>query len=330
MKLATLKSADSRDGRLVVVSRDLGRAADATSIVPTLQAALDRWDAVAPRLRSLYDALNAGELDDSFPFDPAEAESPLPRAYQWLDGSSYLAHGRLLDRAFNIPPIPQADVIPIMYQGGSDDFLPPHGDAPFASDEDGIDFEAEFAIVVGDVPLGADEATARDAVRLVLLANDWSLRALQPWEMKRGFGLIHSKPATAFAPVAVTPDELGTAWRDGRIDLRVLTTWNGQPFGRPSGGAMDYRYAQLLTHAARTRRLRAGTIVGFGTTSEGRPDVVGSACITERRGFEIIQDGAPKTPFMKFGDTVKIEVLDADGRSVFGSIEQRVVPATGA
>ncbi|MEA1673707.1 fumarylacetoacetate hydrolase family protein [Nitrospirillum sp. BR 11163] len=327
MKLATYKSVDSRDGRLVVVSRDLARAVDAGGIVPTLQAALDRWDAVAPRLAALSDALDAGEVNGTFPFDQAQAESPLPRAYQWLDGSSYLAHGRLLDRAFNIPPIPQADVIPIMYQGGSDDFLPPRGEASFVSDEDGIDFEAEFAIVVGDVPMGADEATARDAVRLVMLANDWSLRALQPWEMKRGFGLIHAKPSTAFAPVAVTPDELGGAWRDGLVDLRVLTAWNGKMFGRPSGGAMDYRYGQLVTHAARTRRLRAGTIIGFGTTSEGQPDKVGSACITERRGYEIIQEGAPKTPFMKFGDTVSIEVLGADGRSVFGRIDQRVVKA---
>jgi fumarylacetoacetate (FAA) hydrolase len=327
MKLATLKSADSRDGRLVVVSRDLARAADAGGIASTLQAALDRWDAVAPRLRSLYDALNAGGLAGSFPFDQARAESPLPRAYQWLDGSSYLAHGRLLDRAFNIPPIPQADVIPIMYQGGSDDFLAPQGDVPFVSDQDGIDFEAEFAIVVGDVPMGADEAATRDAVRLVMLANDWSLRALQPWEMKRGFGLIHAKPSTAFAPVAVTPDELGPAWRDGLVDLRVLTAWNGKMFGRPSGGAMDYRYGQLVAHAARTRRLRAGTIIGFGTTSEGRPDEVGSACITERRGHEIIQEGAPKTPFMTFGDTVTIEVLDEAGQSVFGRIDQRVVKA---
>ncbi|TWB38704.1 fumarylacetoacetate hydrolase family protein [Nitrospirillum viridazoti] len=180
MKLATYKSADSRDGRLVVVSRDLARAVDAGGVVPTLQAALDRWDAVAPRLAALSDALNAGQMDDTFPFDQAQAESPLPRAYQWLDGSSYLAHGRLLDRAFNIPPIPQADVIPVMYQGGSDDFLPPQGEAPFVSDEDGIDFEAEFAIVVGDVPMGADEAAARDAVRLVMLANDWSLRPRPP------------------------------------------------------------------------------------------------------------------------------------------------------
>lgn len=329
MKLATLKST-SRDGRLVVVSRDLRRAVEAVGIAATLQDALDRWDVAGPALEVLAAALENNHAPGAFDFDPQAAAAPLPRAYQWLDGSSFLAHGRLLDKAFNIDPIPQADVIPIMYQGGSDAFLGATEDAPFVSEADGIDFEAEFAIVVGDVPMGATEAQAAKAVRLVLLINDWSLRNLQRFEMMRGFGPIHAKPSTGFAPVAVTPDELGGAWRDERIHLPVHVTWNGQPFGHPNAGAMDYRYSQLIAHAARTRPLKAGTIIGFGTTSEGAPDVVGSACIAERRGFEIIQSGAPTTPFMAYGQTVRIEVFGADGNSVFGAIDQKVVPAPGA
>ncbi len=325
MKLATLKS-DTFDGRLVIVSRDLKTAVFAQA-APTLQAALDRWDALAPALQAQFDALNAGTAQDAFAFDPTQALSPLPRAYQWLDGSSFLAHGRLLDKAFDIPPIPQADVVPIMYQGGSDAFLAPMQDAPFVDEADGIDFEAEYAVVTGDVPIGATDEEAQGAVRLVLLANDWSLRALQRFEMMRGFGPIHAKPATAFAPVAVTPDELGPAWANGRVELPVQVAWNGQAFGRPSGAAMDFTYAKLIVHAARTRALKAGTIVGFGTVSEGAPDKVGSACIAERRGWEVIQHGEPKTGFMRFGDTVRIEVLDEAGASVFGAIQQKAIQA---
>ena len=324
MKLATLKSG-SRDGRLVVVSKDLTRAVEAAPIAATLQNALDRWDEVAPALERLASALEQGAVAEAFAFDPREAAAPLPRAYQWLDGSSFLAHGRLLDKAFNIDPIPQADVIPIMYQGGSDAFQAATDDAPFINEADGIDFEAEFAIVVGDVPMGASAEQAVRAVRLVLLINDWSLRNLQRFEMMRGFGPIHAKPSTAFAPVAVTPSELAGAWRDERIHLPVTVAYNGRPFGRPNAGAMDYRYSQLIAHAARTRPLRAGTIIGFGTTSEGAPEVVGSACIAERRGWEILQAGKPSTPFMSFGETVRIEVFGEDGASIFGAIDQKVV-----
>ncbi len=327
MKLATLK-ARSPDGRLVVVSRDLTRAVFAAS-AGTLQDALDRWDEVAPALQAQSDQLNAGEAADAFAFDAAAAAAPLPRAFQWLDGSSFLAHGRLLDKAFGIPPIPQADVVPIMYQGGSDAFLSATDDAPFVAEADGIDFEAEFAIVTGDVPIGATPEQAQGCVRLVLLANDWSLRNLQRFEMMRGFGPIHAKPATAFAPVAVTPDELGAAWANGRVELPVRVHWNDQLFGQPSGAAMDFHYAQLIGHAARTRALKAGTIVGFGTVSEGAPERVGSACIAERRGYEVIQSGAPQTDFMRFGDTVRIEVFDAAGASIFGAIAQRAVQVVG-
>ena len=325
MKFATIDNG-ARDGRLVVVSRDLTLAVEPKGAA-TLQAALDNWDALKPELETLYADLNSGSAMGAVAFDPAKALAPLPRAYQWLDGSSYLKHGLLLDKAFNIPPIPQSDVIPIMYQGGSDAFLPPISDAPFADEANGIDFEAELALILSDVPLGATADQVGDTVRLVVLINDWSLRNLQKFEMMRGFGPIHAKPATAFAPVAVTPDELGDAWRDERVHLPVLVSYNGEPFGHPNAGAMDYRYSQLIAHAAKTRELRAGCIIGFGTVSEGDPERVGSACLMERRGFEIIQHGAPQTEFMKFGDKVRIEVLGLDGKTVFGAIEQTAIRA---
>jgi fumarylacetoacetate (FAA) hydrolase len=328
MKLATLRST-GRDGRLHLVSRDLTQAAPVAA-APTLQAALDDWDALVPALHAEYEALNAGAAPSAFAFDPAQAEAPLPRAGQWLDASSFLAHGRLLDKAFNIPPIPQADVVPIMYQGGADAFLGAQQAAAFPDEADGIDFEAEFALILGDTPIGPSDAQCDAAVRLVMLANDWSLRNLQRFEMMRGFGPIHAKPATAFAPVAVTPDELGDAWANGRVELPVRVHWNDDLFGTPSGAAMDFHYRALIRHAARTRELRAGTILGFGTVSEGDPERVGSACIAERRGFEVIRDGAPSTPFMSFGHRVRIECLDSEGRTIFGAIDQQVVRNSNA
>ncbi len=323
MKLASLK-AKSCDGKLVVVSRDLSLYVEAP--VATMQAALDDWDTVAPDLQTLSDRLNAGEAAGQ-PFDPAQCLPPLPFARQWLDGSSFLLHGRLLDKAFGIDAIVDAATIPIMYQGASDAFIGPRDAAAFVDDAHGIDFEAELGMIIGDVPAGADREMARGALRLMVLINDWSCRALQPYEMKRGFGLIHSKPITGFAPVAVTPDELGSAFADERLNMRVHVWRNDGPFGHPSAGGMDFGYSQLITHAARTRPLKAGTIIGWGTTSEGNPDLVGSACITEKRGQEIIDHGKPSLPFMAFGERVKIEVYGEDGRSVFGAIEQTVVKA---
>lgn len=323
MKLATLRS-DRRDGRLHIVSRDLSRAVPAEAAL-TMQAALDDWDVVSPRLRAQYEALCAGEEPGAFAFDPEQALAPLPRAAQWLDASSFLLHGRLLDKAFNIPPIPQADVIPIMYQGGGDAFLAARQSAAFPDEADGIDFEAEFALILGDTPMGPSDAQCDGAIRLVMLANDWSLRNLQRFEMMRGFGPIHAKPATAFAPVAVTPDELGDDWVRGRIERPVTVHWNGDLFGTPSGAAMDFHYRTLIQHAARTRELRAGTVLGFGTVSEGDPERVGSACIAERRGFEVIRDGQPSTPFMRYGERVRIECFDREGASIFGAIDQDVV-----
>ncbi|MGC3979762.1 MAG: fumarylacetoacetate hydrolase family protein [Steroidobacteraceae bacterium] len=323
MKFASLKS-PSRDGQLVLVSRDLKQAV-ATPNMPNLQYALDHWDAVTPALEQLYADLNAGKAVGAFAFDPQQALAPLPRAYQWLDCSSFLAHGRLLDRAFGIPPIPQSDTVPITVQGSGDAFLGPHDDSPFPNEAEGIDFEAEFGVILGDVPMSVSQQDAAKHIRLAVVLNDWGLRALQKFEMQRGFGLIHCKPATSFAPVAVTLDELGNDWRDEKIHLRMHVTYNDQAFGHPSGGAMDFKVSQLIVNAARTRELRAGTVLGFGTTSEGDPKGVGSACLTEKRGQDIIDFGEPRTPFMKFGERVRIEAKDAQGNSIFGAIDQRAV-----
>lgn len=324
MKLASIK-ARSRDGQLVIVSRDLTRAIEAP--VATLQQALDQWAEVEAALSDLSDLLNAGPVDGEFAFDPANCLAPLPFPRQWLDGSSFLMHGRLLDKAFGIDPIVDAATIPIMYQGASDAFVGPRDVAAFVDDTHGIDFEGELGMIIGDVPAAADGETARTSLRLMVLLNDWSCRALQPYEMKRGFGLLHSKPITACAPVAVTPDELGEAFANERLNLRVNVWRNAEAFGHPSAGAMDFAYSQLITHAARTRPLKAGTLIGWGTTSEANPHAVGSACITEKRGQEIIDDGKPSLHFMAFGETVKIEVYGKDGQSVFGAIEQTVVKA---
>ena len=326
MKLASLKH--GRDGRLVVVSRDLTWAVDERSIAPTMQVALENWDEVADKLTALFDALQAGKAADAFAFDPAQAAAPLPRAYQWLDGSAFTAHGDLMVQAFRLKENPQPPGAPLIYQGGSDDFLGPRDDAPFPSEEQGVDFEGEFAVVLSDTPMGVSRQQAPRFVRLLMLANDWSLRALAPGEMKTGFGWLQSKPSTSFSPVAVTPDELGASWKDGRIHLPLLVYWNDGDFGRPSGAAMTFDFYHLIEHAAATRRLRAGTILGSGTVSEGAPDKVGSACIAEQRGFETLYQGGPKTPFMKFGDRVRMEALDPAGASIFGAIDQKVARAS--
>jgi fumarylacetoacetate (FAA) hydrolase len=324
MKLGTLIDG-SRDGRLVVVSRDLTRAAAAQPVVDTLQHALDDWARAEPPLRELAAALEAGRCRDAFDLDPSRLAAPLPRAYQWLDASAFHSHGDLMEKVFGLEPSPEKYQVPLMYQGGSDDFLGPRADVPVPSENLGVDFEAEVGVVVDDVPMGVAAAGALAHVRLIVLINDVSLRALTAREMKTGFGWIQAKPSSSFAPVAVTPDELGGAWRDGRMHLAVRVDWNGQWFGSPAAGAMGFGFDRLIQHAARTRRLRAGTIIGSGTVSNESFRDVGSACIAERRGIELIDTGEAQTPFMRFGDTVRIEVLDADGRSVFGAIEQRIV-----
>lgn len=326
MKFATLKDG-SPDGRLVVVSHDGATALAVPRIAPSLLDALTRWDAVRGPLQEAFDTLNAGQAREAFAFDPAACAAPLPRSPQWLDGSAFLNHGRLMEQAFNTPPIPDFDTVPVMYQGASDDFLGPHDDVPLPSEADGIDFEGEFGVVCGPVPMAATPALALAAVRLVVQINDWSLRALGPREMRTGFGFLQAKPSSAFAPVAVTPDELGDAWDGGRVGLDLHVHWNGERFGEPNGREMNFGFGDLVAHAARTRRLTAGTIVGSGTVSNVARSA-GSACIAERRVIEKIDLGEIRTGFMRFGDRIRMQAKFDDGRDApFGVIDQRVVRA---
>lgn len=325
MKFATLPNA-TIDGRLIVVSTDLTRAVDATAIAPSLLYALQHWAEVEAPLQVLYDRLNRGQVPDSFVFDPARCAAPLPRSPQWLDASAFLNHGRLMERAFNTPPIPDFDSVPVMYQGASDDFLGPCEDVPLPSEADGIDYEGEFGVIVDAVPMAATPAQALARVRLLVQINDWSLRALGPREMKTGFGWIQAKPSTSFAPVAVSPDELGEAWRDGRIHLTLHVERNGERFGDPHGGEMNFGFDALIAHAARTRRIKAGTVIGSGTISNV-DRAAGSACIAERRVIEILDQGEASTPFMHFGERVRMQAQAPEGSAPFGTIDQRVVPA---
>ena len=324
MKLATLKDG-SRDGQLAVVSRDLTTAHFATGMATTLQQVLDDWNFVSPQLEDLYATLNGGKARHAFAFDPRHCMAPLPRAHQWADGSAYLNHVELVRKArgAEVPASFYQD--PLMYQGGSDDFLGPCDDAVFANVDWGIDFESEVAVITGDVPLGATPHTALETVRLLMLVNDWSLRNLIPAELAKGFGFLQSKPATAFSPVAVTPEELGGAWQGGRVHLPLQSVWNGRQVGLTDAGPeMTFHFGELIAHVAKTRRLRAGSIVGSGTVSN-KDWVKGYSCVAEKRAIETIESGAPKTAFMQFGDTIHIDMQDAAGHSVFGAIDQRVV-----
>lgn len=322
MKLASLKG--GRDGRLVVVSRDLSHAVSPSGIAATLQAALDDWDRIRPHLEAIYRALNERKAEGAFAFDEAACASPLPRAYQWADGSAYLAHVELVRKARGAEMPKSFWTDPLMYQGGSDGFLGPRDPIAAADASWGIDFEAEVAVITGDTAAGCSSAEAEKAIRLVTLANDVSLRNLIPNELAKGFGFFQSKPASAFSPVAVTIDELGAHWRDGKLHLPLLVHLNGQQFGAPNAGTdMAFNFPQLITHAAKTRALAAGSIIGSGTVSN-RNREAGSACIAERRMLEQIENGAPLTPFLKSGDRVRIEMRDEGGRSIFGAIEQDV------
>jgi fumarylacetoacetate (FAA) hydrolase len=333
MKLASLKSG-GRDGTLVVVSRDLVTCQAVPRIARTLQQALDDWDHVAPRLAQVYDQLNAGTATAAESFIEEECASPLPRAFQWADGSAYINHVELVRKARGAEVPPSFYTDPLMYQGGSDSFVGPSDPIAVQSEEWGVDLEAEVAVVTGDVPMGATAEQAAGAIRLVMLVNDVSLRNLIPKELEKGFGFFQSKPASAFSPVAVTPDELGNAWRDSKLHLPLLVTLNDQPFGRPNAGDdMTFSFAQLIAHAAKTRELGAGSIIGSGTVSNKQGSLHGSSianggvgycCLAELRMYETIEQGAPTTPFLRFGDTVRIEMLDAEGASVFGAIDQEV------
>ncbi|MCX7057430.1 MAG: fumarylacetoacetate hydrolase family protein [Proteobacteria bacterium] len=325
MKLASLKH--GRDGRLVVVDTDLRHYVSAAGIAATMQDALDDWGRCAPRLHDLATVLAAHQAKEAQPFDASACASPLPRAYHWVDGSAYVNHVELVRKARGAELPPSFWTDPLVYQGGSDDFLGPTDDAPFASEEFGIDFEAEVAVIVGDVPMGSTVADiqSRGDIRLVMLVNDWSLRNLIPGELAKGFGFYQSKPATTFSPVAVTPDELGEAWHDGKLHLPLQSSINGAVFGRPEAGVdMTFDFHQLIAHCARTRTLRAGTIVGSGTVSNYDRSR-GSACIAERRMLEQLEGGPARTPFLAYGDRVRIEMLDGRGRNLFGAIEQRVI-----
>ncbi|WP_250537726.1 MULTISPECIES: fumarylacetoacetate hydrolase family protein [unclassified Caballeronia] len=325
MKLATLKDG-TRDGQLIVVSRDLRTAAIADEIVSTLQRALDDWTFYAPQLMDVYEALNAGRARNTFQFDPKACMAPLPRAFQWADGSAYVNHVELVRRARNAEMPPEFWTDPLMYQGGSDDFIGPTDDIVCATESYGIDFEAEVAVITSDVHMAAMPDEALRSVRLLMLVNDVSLRNLIPAELAKGFGFFQSKPATAFSPVAVTPDELGDAWRDGRVHRPMIVHWNGKKVGQPDCGTdMVFHFGQLIAHAAKTRNLRAGSIVGSGTISN-KDAKRGYCCIAEKRCLETIEHGAPQTDFMKFGDSVKIEMFDESGKSIFGAIDQAIVP----
>ncbi|WAC59037.1 fumarylacetoacetate hydrolase family protein [Brevundimonas sp. SL130] len=318
MKLATL-SGNGPDGRLVVVSDDGSRFLAAEGL-GTLQAALEAWDQAEPALRALAARLADGKGASL----AAEAIlAPLPRAWQWLDASAYRSHGELMERLFDTPP--PAPGRPLMYQGMSHVFLAPTQDVPLPSEEDGIDFEGEFGVVTDRVPMGVTPAEAMKHIRLVVQINDWSLRAIAPIEMKTGFGWVQAKPACSVAPFAVTPDALGAHWRDGRVHLPLLVDWNGRRFGAARGEAMGVGFHELIAHAAATRDLCAGTVIGSGTVSNDNYREVGSSCIAERRGIEILDEGAPRTNYMRFGDTVRMEAVLSDGGILFGAIDQRVV-----
>ena len=335
MKLASYKDG-SRDGQLVVVSRDLSTAHYASGIANTLQQLLDDWSFISPQLQDLSETLNHGRARHAFAFEPRQCMAPLPRAFQWADGSAYLNHVELVRAARNstVPTTFYTD--PLMYQGGSDDFLGPCDNIVCASEDFGIDFEAEIAVITADVPMGSSPGQALEGIRLVMLANDVSLRHLIPDELAKGFGFVQSKPATAFSPVAVTLDELvfggDSAWDQGRLHLTLQSSWNGRRVGLcEAGPEMTFHFGELIAHLCKTRHVRAGSIIGSGTVSnkgvalKGRTDwPKGYSCIAEKRAMETLQSGQPITPFMRFGDTIRIEMKGRDGQSVFGAIDQTV------
>lgn len=325
MKLASLKTGHP-DGALIVVSRDLRRAARAAAIAPTLRAALDDWTRAEPALRSLYEALNAGAAAEAFDFDAHACTAPLPRTHQFIDASAFLNHGRIMTQAYH-PEKPSDASIPVLIQRQADDFAGPHDDYPFPDEADQCDFEGEVGVVLGDVPMGTPTADALAHVRLLVLFNDVSMRKHLFRELGMGFGFILAKPATAFAPVAVTPDELGDAWRDGRVHLDLQVMRNGERFGAPNGGEMSFGFHELIAYIAYNRNLRAGMLLGSGTFSNADYRTSGSACLAEQRAIETLEHGASTTPWLRFGERLRFEMQDRDGQSVFGAIDHRFVEA---
>ena len=328
MKLASLKH--GRDGKLVVVNSNLSTCAPADHIAPTLQAALDDWHNLAPKLDALYEELEQGRAKKAMPFYPRLCASPLPRAYQWADGSAYVNHVELVRKARGAEMPESFWTDPLMYQGGSDTFLGPTDDIVFADEAWGIDFEGEVAVITDDVPMGTAAVEAGKHICLVLLVNDVTLRAVAQPELAKGFGFYQSKPSSAFSPVAVTTEALGDAWKDNKLHLPLHAHWNGKEFGHPHAGIdMVFDFAQLIAHAAKTRPLCAGTIIGSGTISN-KDRSSGHVCIVEKRMLEKVESGESKTPFMKFGDTIRIEMMDKHGQSIFGAIEQKVAKYEGS
>ncbi len=327
MKLASLKEG-GRDGTLIVVNRELTRAARAATVAPTLQKALDNWGRLAPRLTKLAELLRDDKAPGTFELDTGALAAPLPRAYQWADGSAYVVHVELVRKARGVEMPPSFWTDPLMYQGGSDSFVGPNDEIEMEDEAWGIDFEGEIGVIVDDVPMGISPAAARRHIRLVTILNDVSLRNVIVTELAKGFGFFHGKPATAFAPVAVTPDELGEAWDGAKLSLPLISTLNGREFGHPNAATdLTFDFGQLIAHAARTRHLEAGTVVGSGTVAN-RDSSAGCSCIAERRVRETIDGGKPLTPFMKFGDQIRIEMFDREGHSIFGAIDQKVVKYT--
>lgn len=323
MKLASLKTTH-RDGELIVVSKDNQRAVKASHVAPSLREAIETWDKTKPQLEKLYSSLNEGSVEGEFEVDQSKLHSPMPRSFQWADGSAFIHHIKLVRMARNAPLPETLETVPLMYQGGSDSFLTPYEDIPQVDFSHGTDFEGEFGVIVGDVPIGVTPEEALEKIVLFVMINDVSLRGLIPEELAQGFGFFQSKPSSAFGPFAVTPDELNGSYQNGRVHLPLHVTYNGEFFGKANAGEMHFHFGQLIAHAARTRPLTAGTIIGSGTVSNENPEM-GSSCLAEKRMLEKINEGAIKTPFMKVGDTIKMEVFDAQGRNVFGTIEQKVV-----
>lgn len=324
MKLASYNNG-RRDGQLMLVSRDLTKTVAVPAIAHTMQQLLDGWDLLKPQLQELYDALNEGMLDNAQAFDEAKCLSPLPRAYQWVDGSAYVNHVELVRKARGAEMPETFWTDPLFYQGGSDSFIAPKADIPLASEDWGIDFESEIAIITDDVPMGVSSDNAAKHIKLLMLVNDVSLRNLIPGELAKGFGFFQSKPSSSFSPVAVTPDELGARWEDSKVHLPLITHLNGELFGRPNAGVdMTFNFSQLVSHVAKTRPLGAGAIIGSGTISNYDRSA-GSSCLAEKRMLEVIAEGKATTPFMRFGDTVRIEMLDDNDVTIFGSIDQKVV-----
>ncbi|MFC3907823.1 fumarylacetoacetate hydrolase family protein [Legionella dresdenensis] len=329
MKLATLKSARSRDGELCLVNRQLTRAVKVTQIAPTLQLALEQWPDVSGQLQEVYQALNNNQANGVFDFNAAQFASPLPRAYQWADGSAYVNHVELVRKARGAELPTNFWTDPLLYQGGSDTFLSPTEAIPVGDIDYGVDFEAEIAVITDDVPMGITTEQAGKHIKLLMLVNDVSLRNLIPDELAKGFGFFQSKPSSCFSPVAITPDELGSHWQDYRVHLPLLSYLNGKLFGQPNAGVdMTFSFARLIAHAAKTRALSAGSIIGSGTVSN-LDRSKGSSCIAEKRMLEILADGKPSTPFMQYGDTIRIEMLDDNQQNLFGTIEQTVIPYEG-